>query len=494
MRSINNNMDILCKGESVSKQSAQPAAQPAVAAAAAQPAVAAAAAAHHDHIPKAIEAMIEANKEYKKFSGACAGKKLRVLFCGTYPIGQSNGYSRVVYYISRYLGLKDDIELTIYGFQNYNQTSGSVSRNDIPKNVILHDALAAEQPRRNGFGELEIGKYILAHPQDIVIIFNDMIITSAIVQNIVQVVPPNVRQTFQLVSYMDQVYPYQKKCFMQLLNHFFDRVVTFTPYWMDVARSLGLNESIQTDFFPHGFDPQRVFPVPRSIARQYFNLDPNACIVLNLNRNQPRKRWDLTMMVLAEAIAQHQTLKKSDPTVRPLKLLVGAPLAGVWDLFEILESELRRKGLSPALGKEYILTIARPQMLSDREINILYNACDIGLNTCEGEGFGLCQFEHAALGCPQIAGNIGGFREFLNNDMSIVLDPIHRYYIDKQRDSIGGIAEVCDVKQFADGIMKYFTEPDLVAQHGKRARAEILQHYRWETMVDHFHKVLKKAV
>ena len=43
----------------------------------------------------------------------------RILFCGTYPIGQSNGYSRVVYYISKFLGEKEDIDLTIYGFQKF---------------------------------------------------------------------------------------------------------------------------------------------------------------------------------------------------------------------------------------------------------------------------------------------------------------------------------------------------------------------------------------
>ena len=30
--------------------------------------------------------------------------KKRILLCGTYPIGTSNGYSKVVYYISKYLG------------------------------------------------------------------------------------------------------------------------------------------------------------------------------------------------------------------------------------------------------------------------------------------------------------------------------------------------------------------------------------------------------
>ena len=95
------------------------------------------------------------------------GKK-RVMICGTYPIGTSNGYSKVVYYISKYLGLYDDISLTIYGFQNVNNTNDKGLRDDIPSSVKLHDVLAAENPKRNGFGELEIGDFIKKNPQDII--------------------------------------------------------------------------------------------------------------------------------------------------------------------------------------------------------------------------------------------------------------------------------------------------------------------------------------
>jgi hypothetical protein len=78
------------------------------------------------------------------------GKK-RIMLCGTYPIGASNGYSKVVYYISKYLGIYDDIELTIYGFQNINCADSSAIRDDIPSSVKIHDAMKTENPRRNGF-------------------------------------------------------------------------------------------------------------------------------------------------------------------------------------------------------------------------------------------------------------------------------------------------------------------------------------------------------
>jgi len=83
--------------------------------------------------------------------------KTRVMLCGTYPIGSSNGYSKVVYYISKYLGEYKDIDLTVYGFQNVSNTNGKNLRDNIPKNVKIYDAMANENPKRSGFGEKEIG-------------------------------------------------------------------------------------------------------------------------------------------------------------------------------------------------------------------------------------------------------------------------------------------------------------------------------------------------
>ena len=63
------------------------------------------------------------------------GKK-RILWAGTH-IHQSNGYSRVMYYITKYLGNYDDIELTVYGFQNFNQNQNQTFlRSDVNPSVI----------------------------------------------------------------------------------------------------------------------------------------------------------------------------------------------------------------------------------------------------------------------------------------------------------------------------------------------------------------------
>jgi glycosyltransferase involved in cell wall biosynthesis len=423
---------------------------------------------------------------------ASTDKRTKVMLCGTYPVGQSNGYSRVVYYICKYLGLKEDIRLTIYGFQNYGQTRGA-KRDDIPNTVILHDAMATENPRRNGFGEKEIAGYVKEHPQDIIIIFNDPVITSSLTQNLLEGLSSEERGKFKLLSYMDQVYPYQRKDYIALLNTHFDGIIAFTPYWKDTARRLGIRADMPMFYFPHGIDTDLYYPIPSSIARVYHQLPQEAFLILNLNRNQPRKRWDHTMMVMADIIDRHQKAKKKDGV--PIKLVIGTQLNGFFDLIDIIEHELKLRGYEDPkpLIDTYIYVLPNAQMLSDQDINLLYNACDIGLNTCEGEGFGLCQFEHLALMKPQVAPGIGGFKEFLHSQNSIVIESKWRYYVDKVRDGIGGMAEIGDPADYAAAIWKYYQNPALRIKHGRQGRQEILQHYAWETMVEILYTIVKNV-
>jgi hypothetical protein len=44
---------------------------------------------------------------------------------------------------------------------------------------------------------------------------------------------------------------------------------------------------------------------------------------------------------------------------------------------------------------------SRPKF-SDEQLNFLYNACDVGINTTTGEGWGMPSFEHAATRAAQI--------------------------------------------------------------------------------------------
>jgi glycosyltransferase involved in cell wall biosynthesis len=202
------------------------------------------------------------------------------------------------------------------------------------------------------------------------------------------------------------------------------------------------------------------------------------------------------MMAYAKVVKKYYDLvqankNKGKPAPRPIKLVIGTAIDGSWHLMEIYEHELKLMDVPFHFGVECITAISNPQQLSDSDINVLYNSCDIGLNTCEGEGFGLCQIEHLALGCPQVCPKIGGLQEFLNANNSILIDAKWRYFIDKHRDGSGGIAEVGDPNEYAEAMGNYYTDTKLYTKHARAGRTNIIQNYQWNTMIDHMHHILK---
>jgi hypothetical protein len=108
-------------------------------------------------------------------------------------------------------------------------------------------------------------------------------------------------------------------------------------------------------------------------------------------------------------------------------------------------------------------------------INKLYSACDLGVNTAEGEGWGLCSFEHAGVGRPQVCSNVGPIHEILDTTCMTLVEPVCHYYLDpKTRDAIGGKASFVSAGSVAQAIQGYIDNPDLCDLHGKTARVCIL--------------------
>jgi glycosyltransferase involved in cell wall biosynthesis len=152
------------------------------------------------------------------------------------------------------------------------------------------------------------------------------------------------------------------------------------------------------DVIPHGVATEKFFPLSgeeqfrRIQARRFLKLDDSehreAFIVLNANRNMPRKRIDLTMQGFAE-------FAKDKPANVKLYLHMATEDTG-WNVLILA----KRYGIFDRL----IMTQAdnsRPSF-SDEQLNLLYNACDVGINTTTGEGWGMPSFEHAATRAAQI--------------------------------------------------------------------------------------------
>jgi glycosyltransferase involved in cell wall biosynthesis len=282
------------------------------------------------------------------------------------------------------------------------------------------------------------------------------------------------------------VYLSQRRDLLAYVNDNANAVLAFTPGWRDCIIGQGLR--LPCFSLPHGFNPNTYFPVPKDLARRFFGLPRDSFLILNLNRNQPRKRWDICLQAFADVVARLPNA--------PIRLVVGTALTGAWNIPELFERELLKRGVkdAPQVVRDRLVVPGHPQMLTDMETNFLYNVADIGINTCDGEGFGLCNFEQAAIGIPQVVPALGGFLHFFDETCALMVKPKISIYVDTARDGVGGEAELSAPVDFADAIMRYYGDRDLMCRHGASARERIVRDFAWGDIANKLDKIIREDI
>jgi glycosyltransferase involved in cell wall biosynthesis len=271
--------------------------------------------------------------------------------------------------------------------------------------------------------------------------------------------------------------------YINRLNSESDYILTFTPYWEDIAKGLGITKP--TGFLQHGFNPMIHYPVPSNICRDYYNLKHEDFIVLSLNRNQPRKRYDILLQAWATFVAKHIN--------DPVKLLIATAIQGGWNLLEVYERELWKHKLTLEQGLKHVIFIDNPQQLLDDEINILYNVGDISISCADGGGMELCTYQQAGIGKAQITSYVGGIKDFFTEENSMILKPVITFYIDSARDGCGGEAELVNYMDAVDALEKYYSDANLRKKHGEICRKEINEKYKWCDLGKKFYEIIKEV-
>lgn len=201
-----------------------------------------------------------------------------------------------------------------------------------------------------------------------------------------------------------------------------ERLVVYTEFARDEVLRVGAARQPgpwstplpPVEVIPHGVDTATFRPLAdaeRRAVRRRLLGDDASFVVLNANRPRERKRMDLTIEGFARFAAGKPTGVKlylhharTEPEERR-EILALAERHGILDRL-----------LVNSMGDE-------PAHASDGELNLLYNACDVGLNTSMGEGWGLVSFEHAATGAAQVVPRHSACAELWEGAAELV-DPV----------------------------------------------------------------------
>lgn len=251
--------------------------------------------------------------------------------------------------------------------------------------------------------------------------------------------------------------------------------VWYTDFGFRAARAAGYSGARR--IIPHGIDTEVFQPAERHLARRMLNLKvpQDAFVVGNVNRNQPRKRLDLTIQIFAAWIKSRHI---SDAWL----LLHCAQKDTGWDL--------RRVAACYGVADRLILT--GPDDIRDLEgaqkLRLIYNSLDVQMTTTLGEGWGLTTMEGMACGIPQIVPDSSALGEWAAPAVKI---PCSRTLIHPEINTAGALV---DEEPFVAALQSLYQSKTLrgrlAGQGLELMRGEA---FRWENVAWQFQMLLAAA-
>ena len=390
---------------------------------------------------------------------------MKIFFMCTHP-NQGTGYARVANKITNYLADLPGVEVVYYAFQNYK--GQEIKDRFIDPRIKFYDAMELDPVSPRGFGDNGIVPAIVEEKPDVLFLYNDMMVT----KSLMDMIPPRFMPPLKYV-YLDIVYPWQDvNVYESLKSYNFDQVFVFLECWKKhLIEDIGFNQDV-VSVMKHGVDFERFVDVPREEAKMSLGFKPDDYLVVNMNRNSYRKCWGVTICAFLEFLKRCEM----NPSI---KLYCGCQAVtpdGI-DIRNTIQIECARQGVDVAkVLNEHIFLNARPLHLTDADVNIVYNAGDVGLNTGHGEGFGLTTTEHIYFDRPQIVSGVPALKEIIG-DHAHIIEPKLWLQVG-QHEKHGGDLAYVDYRDFAERLEYCYKNRDEVPN----VKEILKRDYNWENV------------
>jgi glycosyltransferase involved in cell wall biosynthesis len=265
--------------------------------------------------------------------------------------------------------------------------------------------------------------------------------------------------------------------------------IFWTQFGLDEARAGGYRGPAQV--IPLGVDLNTYYPMDKIEARKACGWKEGegfrgftyerSFIVGNVNRNQVRKRWDLTIRYFAEWV------RRRKPENAWLFLHTAPTGDDGIDARQLMS--YYGKGISGGLN----LAIVQPPTFygnSEEHMRATYCAMDVDVTTSQGEGFGLTTIEAMACGVPCILPEHSAFGQggWVNGAAAFVPCTSSAINPNGGLNIVGGVP---DEEQFIDVLDMLYRHPSL--RRDKRNAGLALAHeqrFRWQAIGQEYAKTI----
>jgi glycosyltransferase involved in cell wall biosynthesis len=295
-----------------------------------------------------------------------------------------------------------------------------------------------------------------------------------------------------IVSYLDLVYKYQKR---ELINYIIsesEHVFVFSDIWKKhLIDGYGANAS-HVSVFPHGIDVEKFKKMDKKIAKRAIGFHEDNFIIFNNNRNSYRKLLDIGL----KAFVRFWKMTGCDPRVKYL-INCRLDITDGYNFHDILKNSSIEEDVDhETLVNHHVILLSKELggCVSDDQINTALNASDVGINTCGGEGFGLCNAEGAFLGNPQIVTDVGGLSDIFYKFPNMLVEPKLNMTLTAGIDFHNGELAICDFKDVADKMFFYYSNRDVLRQDGDSVKKHIKETYSWDQLLENFDNDLRKII
>jgi glycosyltransferase involved in cell wall biosynthesis len=375
----------------------------------------------------------------------------------------NTGFARVTHSILEHLNKNH--EVLVYGI-NYNGDPHTLP-------YTVYPASAGNAQDRFGIGRLPL--IVEKEKPNFIICLNDIWIVNQVWERI-HFLQSDIG--FKFIPY----FPIDSEWYVSSMLRYvkdWDFSITFTIEQAQRIMAHGVTPKL-LGVLPHGLDEGKFFPIPQDEARKSLGIPLDKFIVLNANRNQPRKRIDLTIAAFAEFA--------TDKPNACLYLHMGEKDLG-WDVRSLFESEMSRRNLSSdnrlfMTSTNIDYTNAPP----DELLNRIYNSCDVGINTADGEGWGLIPFEHASCRKAQVVPNHTSCKDIWKG--KALLTDVAAWVRDKD---LGVERGIIDVKDAAAQLTKLYNDKTYREQVAADCYGVTQNpNYRWDRISEGFEKAMEE--